>query len=238
MRSPLPRTRSRARIAVPLACARPARALGLGLLLALTGAPAARALEVTAQPPRERSGYVWVDVRLGDLFPPRVEGSLSRGMPATLSLHAELWRKRTGWFDRLESAFDAELRLRYDFRNAAYRLERRGAQPLVVPGLDSVRAVLSRPLGLPVGRVGPLLPGQRYYVAVLATLKPLSLEDAAEVEGWLSGEVGGRRDEPFGFLTGLPRSLFDAARNFAGFGDEQARANSADFELKDLFGGR
>jgi hypothetical protein len=209
------------------------------LLLFLLGhVPAARALEITAQPPRERSGYLWVDVQLGDLFEPRVEGSLARGMPATLTLHAELWRRRGGWFDDLESVFDTELRLRYDFRRAAYRLERSGAQPLVVPGLDSVRAVLTRPMPLPVGRVGPLLADRRYYIVVSATLKPLSVEDAAEVEGWLSGEVEGGRREPFGLLTGLPRSLFDTARNFAGFGDAHVRATTEEFGLKDLFGER
>jgi hypothetical protein len=207
-------------------------------MLLLVLAPTARALEITAQPPRERSGYLWVDVRLGDLFEPRVEGSLARGMPATLTLHAELWRQRSGWFDALESVFDAELRLRYDFRSAAYHLERTGAQSLVVPGLDSVRTVLLRPLPLPVGRVGPLLADQRYYVVVSATLKPLSVEDAAEVEGWLSGEVEGGRKGPFGLLTGLPRSLFDTARNFAGFGDEHARATTEEFGLEDLFGAR
>ena len=210
----------------------------LVLLLLLVLTPAARALEITAQPPRERSGYLWVDVRLAELFKPRVEGSLARGMPATLTLHAELWRRRGGWFDDLESVFDAELRLRYDFRSAAYRLERTGAEPLVVPGLDSVRTVLLRPLPLPVGRVGPLLADQRYYVVVSATLKPLSVEDAAAVEGWLSGEVEGGRREPFGLLTGLPRSLFDTARNFAGFGDEHARATTEEFGLEDLFGAR
>jgi hypothetical protein len=212
--------------------------LPLLLLLAVALARPAQGLEITTQPPRERDGYVWVDVRLGDLFAPRVEGSLARGMPATLILHAELWRRRTGWFDRLESVFDAELRLRYDFRAAAYRLERAGARPLVIPGLDSVRAALSRPFPLPVGRVGPLLAGQRYYVLVSATLKPLSVEDAAEVEGWLSGEVEGGREVPFGLLTGLPLSLFDAARNFAGFGDEHARAITDDFGLLELFGAR
>jgi len=234
VRSPLPTPASGLRRA-----ARQAVAVARASLLLLLGlAPAAPALEITAQPPRERSGYLWVDVRLGDLFEPRVEGSLARGMPATLTLHAELWRRRVGWFDALESAFDAELRLRYDFRSAAYRLERTGARPLVVPGLDSVRAILSHPLPLPVGRVGPLLADQHYYVVVSATLKPLSVEDAAEVEGWLSGEVGGGRDEPFGLLTGLPRSLFDAARNFAGFGDEHARATTEEFGLRDLFGPR
>lgn len=235
MRSPLP-THSSGPPPLAGRSGTAARTSFLLILLLLALAPTARALEITVRPPRERSGHLWVDVRLGDLFEPRVEGSLARGMPATLTLHAELWRRRVGWFDALESLFDVELRLRYDFRGAAYRLEHTGARPLVVPGLDSVRAVLSRPLLLPVGRVGPLLADQRYYVVVSATLKPLSVEDAAEVEGWLSGEVGG--GAPLGLLTGLPRSLFDAARNFAGFGDEHARATTDEFGLQDLFGGR
>lgn len=234
MRSPLPDPSSDPPALIRGAVARAA----LVLVLLLASAPTARALEITAQPPRERNGDLLVDVRLGDLFAPRVEGSLARGMPATLTLHTELWRRRDGWFDDLEHVFDVELRLRYDFRNAAYRLERAGARPLVVPGLDSVRTVLQQPLSLPVWAVGLLLADQSYYVAVSATLKPLSVEDAAEVEGWLSGEVEGGRRKPFGLLTGLPRSLFDTARNFAGFGDEQARAITDDFELKDLFSGR
>jgi hypothetical protein len=202
------------------------------LLLAL--ARPAVALEIAAGPPRERAGWVWVDARLAGLFSPRVESSLARGMPATLRLHAELWRERAGWFDRLESAFDAELRLRYDFRADAYRLERDGARPLVLAGLDSVRAALSRPLPLPVARRALLSPDARYYVVVSATLKPLSLEDARQVEGWLSGEVEGGTDAPWGVLAGLPFSLFDAARNFAGFGDEHARTVTEGFGTREL----
>jgi hypothetical protein len=209
------------------------RAAWASLLLLALARPAP-ALEIAAGPPRERAGWVWVDARLDGLFAPRVESSLARGMPATLRLHAELWRQRAGWFDRLESAFDAELRLRYDFRADAYRLERDGARPLVLAGLDSVRTALSRPLPLPVARFAPLDAGSRYYVVVSATLKPLSLEDVRQVEGWLSGEVGDTQDAPWEIVTGLPFSLFEAARNFAGFGDEHARAVSEPFGPRDL----
>jgi hypothetical protein len=229
VRSPLP-TRSAAAIRLP------AVALLAGLLLA---AAPARALDLAVQPPREQDGWLWVDARLADLFSPRVETSLARGMPATLLLHAELWRQRAGWFDRLESAFDAELRLRYDFRIEAYRLERDGARTLVCASLDSVRTALSRPLPLPVSRLALLTSPARYYVVVSATLKPLSLEDAREVEGWLSGEVEGSQGEPWELVAGLPISLFDAARNFAGFGDEHARAATESFTSRDLArGGR
>jgi hypothetical protein len=197
-------------------------------VLALALAPSARALEATVGALQERDGSVWCDLRLGDVIAPRVQESLSRGMPATLEFHAELWRRRSGWFDRLESSFDASLRIRYEVWNRCYRIERAGAIPLVLGTLDSVAAALERPLALPVGRSDRLVSGARYYVVVTATLRPLSIEDVEEVEGWLSGEVVDKRRAGFGALTELPRSAFDAVRNFAGLGDQRARAQTED----------
>lgn len=213
------------------------RRLLLTALLAcgLAAAPPCLALEVEMDPPRERGGYVWANLYLIDVISPRVEGSLTRGMPATLQFHAELWRQRRGWFDRLESSFDASLRIRYEVWSERFLIERRGQSPVAVSTLDSARIALSRPIGLPVGRVAPLQPGMRYYVLMSVTLKPLSVEDFEEGEGWLSGEVENKRRAGFGIITAIPRSLFDAVRNFAGFGDEHARALTDDFTLEDLF---
>ena len=66
------------------------------LLLALAGA--AHAFEVSLQGIYEESGVLRTGIRLQDVFDERVEASLSRGMPATLLIHAELWRSRTAWF--------------------------------------------------------------------------------------------------------------------------------------------
>ena len=66
-------------------------------------------------------------------------------------------------------------------------------------------------------------------------MRPLTVEDLAEVEGWLSGEVKDKRHAGFGVIAEIPRSLFDAVRNVAGFGDQRARAVSGDFRLRDLF---
>jgi hypothetical protein len=217
---------------------RPARARARALpaaALALLVAGAASALEIEVLATREQGGHVWTDVRLAELFVPRVAESLSRGMPATLRLHTELWRRRRGWFDRLQSSFDAEVRIRYDVWSRAYQLERRGTPVFGVASLDSVAAALSRPVALRVGRVGDLDPGASYYVIVTATLKPLSVEDVEEIEGWLSGEVKTTGGKGFGVITELPRSVFDAVRNFVGFGDQKARAISPDFELRALF---
>lgn len=211
------------------------RIVALVTACVLADAGVASALGLTTGRPREREGLLIVDARLAELFSQRVAESLARGMPATLQVHAELWRRRRGWFDRLESSVDASVRIRYDVWSDTYLLERFGAEPIVVGSIDSAAAVLARPWVLTVGRVGQLTAKGRYYVSLTATLRPLTVEDLAEVEGWLSGEVKDKGRAGFGVIAEIPLALFDAVRNVAGFGDERARAVSDDFRLADLF---
>jgi len=203
-------------------------------LLGLLAAAPAHGFEIGVETPHTGEGYVWVDVTVAELFDGRVAESLARGMPATLALRAELWRRRTAWFDRVERTFEGSIRIRYDIAHKSYRVERANAVPRTYETLDSVRTALARSIALPVMRTTDLRDGARYYVAVTATLRPLSVEDVEEVEGWLSGEVKSGRGSSFGFITALPRAVFDAVRNLSGFGDEQARAVSPDFAPGDL----
>lgn len=209
------------------------RSLALTFAAALAFAPLARAFEVEFGGTRRVSGHLWADIRLSDALPGRVEESLGRGMPATLQFHSELWRKRTAWFDRLEDSFDAELRVRFDVWSKEYRIERRGMPAETFDSFEALEAALMRPMAIKVARLERLQPGGRYYAVVHATLRPLDVEDAEQVEGWLSGEVETNRRSGFGVITELPRSVFDAVRNLAGFGDLRARAFSPDFEVEE-----
>ena len=204
------------------------------VLAGLACAAPCAALEVGLGPPRAAGGYLWTDVQLSGVFSARVEESLARGMPATLWLHAELWRRRTGWFHSLERSFDLSIRIRYEVWSKSYRIERKGLPPALLSSLDSVQTALAGPLSLPVGRIEPLQTRARHYVVITATLKPLSVEDIEEGEGWLSGEVASKRRAGLGVITALPRSIFDAVRNFAGFGDQKARAISPEFRIDEL----
>jgi hypothetical protein len=192
------------------------------------------AFQLAVDPPHVDGDFVWADLRFDDLFDGRVAQSLQRGMPATLQLRAELWRKRTAWFDRVERTFEGSIRIRYEVWRKTYRVERADAPPRMYGSLDSVRIALARSISLPVARREQLSDGPHYYVVVTATVRPLSVEDVEEVEGWLSGEVQSGRGSSIGLITALPRALFDAVRNLSGFGDEQVRAVSPDFTLQDL----
>lgn len=201
---------------------------------ALAVALPAHAIDIEPGSLSQHQGRIEIAVRVSDLFPPRVEESLDRGMPATLQVTAELWRHRTGWFDRLSGSFVGNVRVRYDVWSRMYRIESTGLRARAVSTLDSVRLVLAAPFELPLAARSKLPESGRYYVVVSATLKPLSVEDVEEGEGWLSGEVDAKRRSGLGVLTALPRSVFDAVRNFAGLGDQRARAITDDFELDEL----
>src|SRR5690349_141022 len=105
----------------------------LGALLAtlVLGVTTAHAFQVTSiRPAKDTHDQLWVEVQLEDPIEPRVASSLGRGMPATLTIHAELWRRRRGWFDRMERAVDATFRLHYDAWGDDWHLDRPGAPPL------------------------------------------------------------------------------------------------------------
>ncbi len=222
-----PRARRRATRALLIAMA-----VALGALAAR--APLAAALDLDLGSPHLRSGDVYVAFRVTDLFAPRVEESLGRGMPATLIVTAELWQHRTAWFDRLAGRANVAFRIQYDVWTRSYRIERQGLPEESASTLDSVALALSRPVDVPLTTRDRLSVGARYYVVVSATLKPLSVEDVEEGEGWLSGEVVDKRHAGLGVLTAIPRSLFDAVRNLAGLGDQRVRSISDDFKVGDL----
>ena len=214
------------------------RALGLAVLaltlLAALTRPAHAFTLASVQASRDADARLWVAVRVDTPIEPRVARSLGRGMPATLTLHAELWRRRSGWFDRLEQASEVTFRMRYDVWGDRWRLEDPDGHTLVVRTLDSLQSALGRTIDLPMARLDRLAPDAPCYVVVTASLRPLNVEDAEEVEGWLSGEVRDQGGSGLGVLTGLPRSLFEAARNFAGFGDQRVRRIGATFTPSQL----
>ncbi len=215
----------------------PTRLLRIGFLVSVLALVAGSAVALRLSPvslSEDARGSLWADLSIEDPLDARVRSSLSRGMPATLELHAELWRRRGGWFDRLERAFDAEVRLSYDVWRDAWRLERAGVAPVIAGSLDSLEAALTRPIALPVGALDRISEDARCYVVITVTLRPLDVEDAAQVEGWISGEVKQPGSGGLGVITALPRSVFDAVRNFAGFGDVRARMRSDEFTPRGL----
>lgn len=203
----------------------------LAALLLSGSAGSARAFSLDVDVPRVAGGRVWATVRLHEPLDARVERTLRRGAVATLSVRAELWRRRTGWFDRLERSADASLYLRYLSAKEVWTIDRPGGERVSVSSADSLAIALSRPLGLPIAPVTAIENGARYVVVVTVTLKPLSVKDLDEVNSWLRGEAREQSGAGAGLITTLPRSVFDMMRGVVGFGDRRSRGTSPEFAV-------
>lgn len=207
------------------------RAAALLLLAFLAAAAPARAdneLGLAVDTVEVASGAVLVSYRVMRPFTPRLEETLLRGMPATVTYEVGLWKRRAFWFDRLVVAMKNEHRIVYDPWREVFRV-RSGigieARTRSSPSLDSLQASLFDVRRLPVSLLTALEPEGSYYVTVRVLIRPVTAEDLGEIEDWLAGEV----KEPDGSSRGLPRYLFGITANLSGLGDRTAVARSARF---------
>jgi hypothetical protein len=213
-----------------------------GLLAALTGAwPApARGEPATGIDVRDARVFLVgdtlaVEVRLDGFWSPRVRGSLERGMPATLVVTADLWRDRSGWFDRMVASRSVVYRVRYDAWREDYVLQRNLEAPHHLPSLAAAGAALSQPLRLAAAEAREVEPRRRHYVVITASLRPLTPEGVREVERFLSSQLrnSGGSDGGGGLesIAHLPSSLLSMLAALSGLGDEIATYRTPVFVL-------
>jgi len=217
-----------------VAAAPPAVAALLALALAVgAGAPARaqesaapRGLDVTGARVFLTGDTLAAEVRLGGFWSPRVRGSLERGMPATLMVTVDLWRHRSGWFDRMVATRSVLYRVRYDAWREDYVVQRNLEPPLHLPTLAAVGEALSRPLRLAAAEAHAVEPGRRHYAVVTASLRPLTPEGVREVERFLSSQLrssgGAEGGGGLESIARLPTSLLSVLAALSGLGDEIA----------------
>ncbi|HXF59719.1 MAG TPA: DUF4390 domain-containing protein [Candidatus Saccharimonadales bacterium] len=201
--------------------------VAIAAMLLFAAAASANDLGLTVDPVEQEDGSVTVSYRVENPWTPRLEETLLRGMPATVTYEVGVWKRRALWFDKLVLALKSEHRVVYSPWEEAFRLRsgsRRG-KPRAVPSLDSLNVLLFSERRLALAAVGSLEPGASYYVSVRVTIRPLSAEDLDEVEDWLSGEVK-NADQP---ERGVPGYLLGIAVNLSGLGDRTALARSEPF---------
>jgi hypothetical protein len=173
---------------------------GLLLLGLLSAGPAARAQEVRERaPPAPPSLTVRLSrmpataldtpvVRAEHLLDDRVfEGALRNGFPVHYHFRLELWRK-AALFDRLvrDAEWDAFVRL--DPLSGEYDLIRSGGTIEHFSKVETVSRALASPYH--VDLLPPAGSGTHYYYVATLQIESLSESELAEVERWLSGDVG------------------------------------------------
>ncbi|MBZ0269889.1 DUF4390 domain-containing protein [bacterium] len=193
-------------------------------------------------------GWVTAHMALVDAFDADMRASLASGLPTTVRFTTELWQQRSRWFDRQVSARVASYRIRWDPGERVFTLTYPGPprtdayedlEPLLAE--LSVRSIRVHPRG-------DLGDRHRYFVTAEAAIRPLTLEEFRELDGWIGGRIRGRGDpdgdapgDAVGPPTeqearggGVAQTFFGLLVDLAGFGDVIHRARTAPFRAGDL----
>lgn len=209
----------------------------LGALLVIAASRAGAAEVVIERIDATSQGYLFVEFELVEPFDRLYLEALRSGLPTRLSYTFELWRQRTGWWDRLERTDEREFRL---FRNLLSD-EYYAVSPdrtHVVAGLDSLVAAttvfrrdgLQRALTLPFP--APDLPENKdYYLVITVRLAPMSVEDLNELDEWLRGTF---RGDDSGGISGLTRTMGGMLMSLTGFGDRTVHSRTPNFKPVDI----
>ncbi len=206
----------------------------LAVLAALACSTTAHAVEIRDARVLLHEDNVTVALRTTGVLSSRVRGSLERGMPATVVLAVELWRVRPGWFDQRTHLQRTEIRILRDAWSDEYLLQRDDGPRVTLPDVDEVELELARPTRVRLVPLATMEPAVGHYVIARVEVKPLSVEDIEEVEGWLSGEAKRAGKPGPGSIARLPSYMMGVLANLSGLGDEVARFRGGTFTREDL----
>lgn len=220
---------------------RPTIALVMGSFLALA-VPAA-ASELLVERLGVSRGDLCAEVLLVDLFEPRTRGAVASGLPITVRFSTELWRDRSHWFDENVDARVESFRVRWDPRERTYTLTRPGPGRRVdeYERLDELVTDLSHRV-LVVHPRWALDARSRYFITVEVAVRPLTLDEFRDLDGWVGGQIRGG-DEPSDAPSdesseeGISGAVLGFLLDLSGFGDIILRQRTPPFrptEVVDL----
>jgi hypothetical protein len=189
--------------------------VALVAVLAMPRSAGADDLGLEVGPVEDIAGAICVSYRVESPFTPRLEETLERGMPATVSFEVGLWKRRALWFDRLVLAIRSDHKIVYDDWKQAFRI-RTGTHPprdRSATSFEALRDMLFTQTRLPLAASSSLDTTATYYVSVRVSIKPVAPEDLGEIEDWLSGDKDPEQS------TGLPDYLLGLAVSLSGLGE-------------------
>jgi hypothetical protein len=184
-------------------------------------------------------GDVVARIKLVEPLDVRTRSAVASGLPVTIRYSVDLWRDRRRWFDEHVDARVESFRIGWDPRERWYTLAYPGPGRRVdtYERLDDLLADLSI-RDVPVHPRGALDENSRYFAVVEVAIRPLTLEEFRELDGWIGGKLGGGAQPSDAPAEGSDEGVSGAVLNFlldmAGFGDRILETRTPPFRPGDL----
>ncbi len=210
----------------------------LGLVLPAIAGPAPAA-ELAVREVGVARGDVVARVVLTEPLDVATRNAVASGLPITVRYAVDLWRHRRHWFDQHVDARVESFRIRWDPRERFYTLEYpgRGNRLDTFVTLDELLGELAV-RDIPIHPRGALGETSRYFAVVEVAIRPLTLDEFRELDGWIEGKLGGADAPPDAPVDaageGLPGAVLDFLLGMAGFGDRILETRTAPFRPADL----
>ncbi len=170
-----------------------------------------------------------------DSLPSDLIGYINKGVPIHFEYRLELWRERSGWFDKLIDATDISIKVRYDTWEKRYSVVQSTPDLIIENSLESEREALEL-----LTTTGPDTlflddPTGVFYLVGRLSIKTMSFSNYKEVEAWLKGGVSNaEKPELEEAPSKIGEFVFNVAMRVSGLKNISREIRSPSFMLREL----
>lgn len=209
--------------------------IALALLFVLIMASISQAVEPVLRYVKYDNGAIQCGLKLADSLPTELVGYINKGVPILFVYRLELWRQRSGWFDKLLDASETNFRVRFDSWEKRYSVVQSTENLIVENILGSERETIDL-----LSSTGPDTfavddTSGVFYLVGRLTIKTMSFSNYKEVESWLKGGISSaKKPELENASNKLGEFVFNMALRVTGLKDISREVRSESFTIDHL----
>jgi len=160
---------------------------------------------------------------------------LTEGLTSAFEVEVQLWKETGFWADMLLEETQLRMKLSYDIWERSFEVQSKEGRRFVTE--EKLQQLGSGLDGLHVAWLDRIVPGEQYRIVYRAWIRPMSLENVADVGKWLAGEAKGlnpgsakKKGSP---VRKIGNWMLRFMLNVTGFGDRVLTARSPGFQIRD-----
>ncbi len=183
-----------------------------------------------------RDGNIVIDFHTSGIFDEKTTRGLQRGLTSTFQYEVQLWEKRSRWVNGLITSETRRIKVFFDNWEKKYVILSPEEKRLT-SSLETVKRMCTQIKNVHLIPSRKIDTKKKYFIAVKAVLKPLSMRNYQEIKNWLSGSAKNldlkNLDDSEEQERRLKGGFLKLLLSLTGFGDKVVSGKSKIFYLKE-----